>query len=263
MILQAANWPFLRGSNPLVIQTVADYTTGTVATVAGSVSITFSATVASSVAGYFIQTSSSDDWYRITAHAAGSASATLEIAAIYTAAAATYTVRKFFYSTSSAVDRILGVRQSIVPYQLEERTIETFDTMNPNMSQTGTPLVYLMAGKDSSDVWQFRLWPTPDTVINLYIDYLQAVSDLSSDSDTSIIPAKWHTSVLLEGAKWQGYNFLDDTRSESSKKAFYEMVAEMEQHELPSTSLHRVLRSVEDQAPFRSEFPLPSYYPDV
>jgi len=263
MILQSADWPFLRGSNPLVVQTVTDYSTGTVATTAGSTTITFNAVVANSVQGYFIQTSSSTDWYRITSHTAGTASATLEIAAIYTAAAATFTVRKFFYATSSVVDRILGIRQSVIPFQLEERTNEQFNVMNPNMSQVGTPLIFMMVGKDSSDVWQFRLWPSPDTVINLYIDYLQTVSDLSADSDVSIIPAKWHTNVLLEGAKWQGYNFLDDTRSDAAKQAFMQMIADMKQHELPSTSLHRVLKSVEYSQPVANEFPLPQFYPNV
>lgn len=263
MILQAADWPFLRASNPLVIQTVADYTTGTVATVAGSTSITFSSTIATSVAGYFIQTVNSLDWYRITAHTAGSASATIEIAAIYTNSVATFTVRKFFYSTSSTVDRILGIRQSVVPFQLEERTNEQFNVLNPNLNQIGTPLIFIMVGKDSSDNWQFRLWPSPDTVINLYIDYLQVIPDLSADSDISIIPAKWHTNVLLEGAKWQGYNFLDDTRANDAKQAFTQMVADMKQHELPSTALHRVFQSVENAAPFQTEFPLPQNYPNV
>ena len=263
MILQAANWPFLRGSNPLVVQTVADYTTGTVLTTANSTSVTFSSTISTSVQGYFLQTSSSTDWYRITSHTAGSASATLEVVAIYTAAAATLTIRKFFYSTDSTVDRILGIRQSIIPFQLEERTNEQFNVMNPNLSQTGTPLIYMMVGKDSSDLWQFRLWPTPDAVINLYIDYLQMVTDLSADSDTSIIPSKWHTNVVLEGAKWLGYNWMDDSRVDMARQNFYAMVDEMKRHELPSTSLHRVLRSVEHAQPLRNEFPLPQNYPNV
>lgn len=263
MIIQSADWPFLRGSNPLVVQTVTDITTGTITTVANSTTITFSSAPASSVAGYFIQTSSSLDWYRITSHTAAAVSATIEIAAIYSLTAGTYTVRKFFYGTSSSVDRILGIRQSVMPFQLDERTYEQFNVLNPTLNQTGTPRVFMMVGKNSSDVWQFRLWPNPDTVINMYIDYLQIVTDLSGDTDTSIIPVKWHTNVLLEGAKWQGYNFLDDTRSETAKQSFYDMVKEMKQHELPSTSLHRVLQSVESSQPYPTEFPLPPNYPNV
>lgn len=264
MILQAANWPFLRNSVPLMIQTVPDFTTGTVATVLGATTGTFSSAPTTSKTNFFIQTSSSSDWYRISAHTASSTSFTIDSPGwLGTATAATFTARKFFYSTDSTVDRILGIRQSVTPYQLEERTNEQFNTINPNFNQTGTPLIYMMYGKDTSDVWQFKLWPTPDTAINLYIDYLQVVSDLSADADISIIPSKWHTNVLLEGAKWQGYNWLDDSRSDKSKTTFYEMIDEMKRHELPSTSLHRVLKNVESAAPMRNEFPLPQNYPNV
>src|SRR6185369_8156270 len=119
-ILRAYEWPFLRSPTPLVIQTVTDITTGTVATTAASTTITFSSAPSVSVAGRFIQTSSSNDWYKITAHTAATTTATLEIAAIYTAAAATYTVRKFYYSTSSSVDRIIQIFQDVQPYQLQE-----------------------------------------------------------------------------------------------------------------------------------------------
>lgn len=264
MILQAANWPFLRNSVPLMIQTVPDFTTGTVATVLGATTGTFSSAPTTSKTNFFIQTSSSSDWYRIASHTASSTSFTIDSPGwLATATAATLTVRKLFYSTDSTVDRILGIRQSVNPYQLEERTNEQFNTINPNFNQTGSPLIYMMYGKDTSDVWQFKLWPTPDTAINLYIDYLQVVTDLSADADISIIPSKWHTNALLEGAKWLGYNWLDDSRAATSKTSFYEMVEEMKRHELPSTSLHRVLNNIENAAPLRNEFPLPQNYPNV
>lgn len=263
MILGAFDWPFLRSSNPLEIQTVADLTTGTISTTAGSTTITFSSAPAVSVAGRFVQTSSSNDWYRIASHTALSTSATLATAAIYNLTAGTYTVRKIYYSTSSAVDRILQIRQSITPYQLEEYTPERFNAVFPNPTATGNPLMYMISGKDSSDLWQFMVWPTPNTVINLYVDYLQIVTDLSADADISIIPVKWHTSVMLEGAKMMGYMFLDDARYDEAKMNFGQMLEDMKKNMMPGLKLQRSLRSVES-FPILNEFPFPlNNYPNV
>lgn len=263
MILQAYDWPFLRSPTPLVLQTVADVTTGTVATTAGSTTITFSSGPAASVAGRYIRTSSSDDWYKISSHTAGATSATLEIAAIYTAAAATFTVRKFYNSVgTSAVDRILAIKQSVSPYQLTEVSKDEFDRIRPDPETTGSPRVFMMAGKDSSDYWQFILWPTPDAVINLYVEYLLAGTDLSSDSDTSIIPAKWHTSVMIQGAKAQAFDFLDDTRAPNAWKIFGDMLDAMKKNYEPSKSKMRILGSVDNQGSSRF-LPFPDGYPYV
>src|SRR5260221_13207138 len=70
VILRSFEWPFLRSPTPLVIQTVPDISSGTVATTAGSTSITFSAAPVDSngnnvsVSGRYIQTVSSKDWYK-------------------------------------------------------------------------------------------------------------------------------------------------------------------------------------------------------
>lgn len=258
-IIQAAEWPFLRSSSPLIVQTETDITTGTITTTANSATITFSSGPAASVTGYYIQTSSSLDWYRITAHTAAATTATISPVAIYSLTAGTYKVRKFYYATSSAVDRVLQIKQSVTPFQLEEKDKESFDKLKPNPTDVGTPLIYVMAGKNSSDVWQFILWPTPMAVINLYIDYLSVATDLSADADTSIIPAKWHTSVMIQGAIWQGYNFLDDTRAASARNDFFNGIEAMKVEMLPSRSNSRVMRPIDYQQPL-FPFPLPDQY---
>lgn len=268
-ILRSFEWPFLRSPTPLVIQTVPDITSGTVATTAGSTSITFSTTPVDSnganvsVSGRFIQTSSSNDFYKITAHTSGTTAATLEIAAIYTDSAATYTVRKQYYSTSSNVDRIIQVFQDILPYQLIETTPEYFQSFNPGFLSSGTPRLYCMAGVDSSGYPQFRLWPNPDAVINLRIDYLTVATDMSADADVSVIPAKWHTTVLIEGAKTQAFSFLDDTRVVESRKAFADGIDEMKTEYENSLHRHRVMTSADNQ-PVGGNLgymPLPFNYP--
>lgn len=257
------NWPFLRGTSPLIIQTVTDYTTGTATVAAAGTAVTFSGTIADSKTNQFIQFASSQDWYRITAHTAGTASATISPAAISANTAATFTIRKFYYSTSSDVDRILQIKQSVTPYQLREVGKEYFEELEPDQQSTGTPYVFRMAGYDSSGYPQFQLWPTPDAVINLYVDYLRVATDLSADADVSIIPAKWHTSVLVQGALAQGYLWDSDTRFKVANESFIMMLEKMKQEYSPSTVRHRVMRSIDDQPYFNGPVLFPENYPNT
>lgn len=263
MILRSFEWPFLKNPTPLQVQTVTDYTTGTVATVVGSTTITFSSAPSTSKTGQYIQTSGSLDWYRITAHTAAATTATIEIGAIYTSTAATFTVRKLYYSTDSTVDRIIQITQDILPYQLIETTPEYFQSFNPGFLSSGTPRIYLIAGVDSSGYPQFRLWPNPDAVINLSVYYLKNAVDMSSDSDVSVIPAKWHTTTLLDGAKAQGYSFLDDSRYESSMSIFTSQVEQMKNEFDIGLHRHRVMTAADNQ-PVGGNLgymPLPFNYP--
>jgi hypothetical protein len=259
MVTQAAEWPFMRSSTPLILQTVADISTGTVSTTASSATVTFSSGPAVSVTDRYLKTSSSNDWYRITAHTAAATSATISPAAINALTAGTYTIRKFYYALDATVDRVLQIRQPTTPLQLQEMDKESFDKLNPSPSEVGTPRLYVMAGKNASDIWQLILFPTPNAVINMWVDYLKAATDLSADSDTSIIPAKWHTSVMLEGAKWQGYTFGDDSRADAARSNFFNGIDEMKKELMPSRNTAHVLGSV-DSAGDIFPFPLPDNY---
>jgi len=261
LITQYCEWPFLRAQNPLILTTVTDYTTGTCSVSADSTTVTFSATIADSKANQYIQFAGSNDWYLITAHTAGTDTATIDPASISDQASVSYTIRKFNYSCSSSVDRILQIRQNITPYQLREESKENFDFVRPNPETSGTPRVYMMTGEDSDGNWQFRLWPTPDSEHLLYIDYLKRVSDMSSDTDTPVIPEKYHGSTLMEGAKWQGYDFLDDTRSTESKKFFLQLLQDMKMNMEDSVRLIRMLKPV-DTFVAQVELPYPEYYPN-
>lgn len=260
MILQSYDWPFFRASTPLIVQTVPDYTTGTVTTSADSTTVTFSATISDSKTGQYFRTSDSDDWYYISAHTAGTATATISPAAINDGSSVTYTIRKFHYSTSSSVDRILSIRQSITPYQLKESSAEQFHLFDPDPDSTGTPRLFFPLGRDSSKVIQFGLWPIPDAIINLYIEYLPTATDLSADSDVSIIPSKWHTSVLIKGALWQGADWAGDSRGSKFREEFFFGVEQMKRQNQQFRSNHRVMLPVDVIEP-TTAVNLPDNYP--
>lgn len=269
VILRAFEWPFLRSPIPLTIQTAPDITAGTVATIVGSTTITFSVAPKDvngnnvSVANRFIQTSSSKDFYVISSHVSGTTTATISIPAINTAAAATYLVRTVFYSTAANVDRIIQVYQDVLPYQLLESSPEYFQSYNPGFLSSGTPRIFLAAGVNAAGVVQFRLWPNPDAVINLQIDYYTTATDMVADTDVSIIPAKWHTTVLLELAKAQGFSFLTDTRYSMSVELAGAMIEEMKTEYENSLHRHRVMTAADNQ-PVGGNLgymPLPFNYP--
>ncbi len=268
-IFSSFDWPFQRSPTPLVVQTVPDYSTGTVTTTAGSTTITFSTTpkdvngTAVSVLGRYIQTNSSQDWYKITAHTVSTTTATLEIAAINTAVATTFVVRKVFYSTASNVDQIIQISQSVLPYQLTETSVEYFQSFNPGFLSSGTPRLFMPCGMDSTGTIQFRLWPNPDAVINLSIEYLVVETDMVADIDVSIIPTKWAATALLEGAKVQAFSYLDDTRETTSEASYIRLIEEMKADYDTSQHRHRVMTSVDAQPAGGSlgYMPLPYNYP--
>lgn len=262
-VLRAYEWPFNRSVTPLVVQTVTDYTTGTVATILGSVTITFSVAPTVSFTNRYIQTSSTQDWYRITAHTANTTTATIEIGALATASAATLTVRKIYYSTDATVDKIVQMTQTILPYQLAETSPEYFQSFNPGFLSTGSPRVYLPDGVDANGFPQFKLWPNPDAIINLSIYYLKVGVDMSLDGDLSVIPEKWRTSVLVDGAQVEAFEFLDDSRAETQELFFQKGIEEMKTEYEIGLHRHRVMTAADCQ-PVGGNLgymPLPFNYP--
>lgn len=263
LIAQYFEWPFLRSSYPLNIQTVVDITnsttSSTISTTLASNTFTFSSAMATSVQGYFVQTSSTLDWYRITSHSAGSATFQTDVPALATGSALTFTIRKVFYSLDSTIDRILFIRQNQYPLKMIETTDARFYEYRYYWDTVGQPRAYMVVGKDTSNVWQIKIWPTPDSTMNLVVDYLQKLTDLSADADLTRIPEKWNV-CLIEGAKWQAFDFLDDTRASTSKTLFYALIDDMKREYEPSLSQHLVVKAIDEHAEGRI-VPFPSNYP--
>lgn len=212
-ILGETTWPFNRASNPIIIQTVADFTTGTATVAAGGTSVTLSSAPTVSRAGDYIQFASSDDWYRITVHAANDTAVTITPGAISAEAATAFTIRRFTNSLgTSGVDRIISLRQEISsPYTLAETTKEVFNMYRAHSTETGTPRLFWIDGKNSSGYWQVGLWPWPDASINIQVEYLAEVADLSATTDTPVVPLNHHDTII-DTAKQYAYGFLDDSR---------------------------------------------------
>ena len=193
-----------------IVQTVIDKTAGTVTVNLNSTTVTGASTAfASSDVGSYIQFSSNSDWYKITAFSS-TTSITIESNFTGTAAlsAGTYTIRKFFYLFASTADKILTARQSISPSFLTVKHYREFDIYKPDPTSTSNPLVMVVYGVDSAGTLQFTPWPWPDAVENIEVRFKKRYVDLSADSDTAIIPAKYHETVMIDGALYRGFQYL-------------------------------------------------------
>lgn len=216
------DWSWLEDRT--VVEGVVDITTGTVTVTTNSTSITFTSAPTASVAGYFIQTSDSDDWYKISAHSAASTSATLETQYTRTGGSGlSYTLRKVYYSLPSTVDRISSFRQFISPGVLKGTLTRNFDRARPNPQATGTPECYHLWGRDADGNWLFSPDPIPSERLLFEIRFWKKAVDMTSDSEVSIVPVKWH-QILIEGACMLGAPFVGDPQIMKDSKA---MAADM------------------------------------
>jgi len=253
------NWPFLTDYE--IIQTVTDITTGTVSISASDTALTFSSAPSVSVANRYIQLSTSDDWYKITAHTASSTSATISPAYVGTSALSggTYKVRKLLYATTTPFASYLDIKKTVNPGRLESISRREGDFFLPLYMEAGTPWDYIMGPLDSSANLQFSLVSPPDSIINLLVRGVKAITELSSDSDVPLFPARWHDAVVDVGAHY-GFTGLDDTRSKLELERAELKIADMERVYDPDLGRHRVMASVDAGPEDGPLYTLPSDY---
>lgn len=226
------NWPWLFKTS--ILQTTADITTGTVSINAAASTGIFSSAPTSSVAtDYMIKfTDTSDDWYTISTHTAASTTFTINVPFVGTSniSAADYIVRRVFYSLASDVDRIIDFRQTITDNKLQYVDSRTFDRLLPDPTATGSPLFYSLNGLDSSKYWRINLYPIPDAVINLQYRYYQRITEMTSDTEEPLIPAKWHNAIVFGALALYGHPFIDDTRFKFAAERFKLLLENMQLH---------------------------------
>lgn len=253
------DWSWLEDRT--VLEGVVDITTGTLTATTNSTTITFTSAPSASVAGYYIQTSNSNDWYKISAHTAAATTATLETQYTRTGGAGlVYTLRKVSYSMPSTVDRILSVRQFISPGVLAGTLTRSFDSKFPDVDATGTPHCYYLFGRDSDGNWLFTPYPIPSERLLFEIRSFKKATDLSADADISIVPVKWH-QILVEGACLLGAPFVGDTQIlKDSKSMVADMLSAMNEEDGQGRDLSSQRRSIDDDFGGIPEPSLPPEY---
>jgi len=247
-------WPFRFAEE--ILQTVPDYTTGTVTISAAGTTATFSATITDSKTDQYIQFASSQDWYKITAHTAGTDTATISPAAISANTAATYTIRKLLYTTTTPLIQIVDMKQLVTPTQVVSVSPLQADFMLPLYYDAGNPYYYVMSSPNSSGTPQFSFMQSPSTVMNINIRGLKVLSDLSADADISIIPVPWHDAIINIAA-YYGFQGLDDTRANIELQVGEARIADMNRVYTVDIGRHRVMRSPLDDTNYGLQYGLP------
>lgn len=257
-------WPFMEGRESIV--TIPDYSTGTVSVNSGSASVTGSGTAFTTTQGdgtYYLQFTSSNDWYRVTARGSGTA---LTIEQNYQGLAnltnSTFILRKIFYSLSSSCDRIIDIRNWQTPLKIVQVDARTLDDIRPNPQSTNSSYGYLAWGYDASSNIQISPYPFPSDARLLEIRTNKRPVDMSGGTDSPSVPNKY-AHILAWGAISVGYAFLRkmdlaeawSTRTEGR-------VMDMKREFRMSEDYQPVLRSI-DSVQRAKWISLPEQYPVV
>lgn len=236
-------WPWLLKTS--AIQTVTDITSLTASVNAASTAVTLSATYTPTLANdYYIQFSTTDDWYLITAHTAGTDAVTITPAyqGSTNLSAGTCTIRKVFYSLASDVDRIIDMRQTVTDRQLVYIDPRTFDRQLPDPTATGTSYAYMLLGLDSSRSWRASFYPIPSAKTNILYRYYQKITDLSASDSVPIIPDKFHQAIVFTALAMFGHPYIDDSRMQSAERRAKMLVSEMVGQVSPIPDQHPVIQ---------------------
>lgn len=218
-ITSRQNWPFMLYHE--IIQTVPDTTTGTISLAVGSTALTFSSAPTVSVTDYFLKVEGDSNWYRITSHVASATAAVIEPAygGATSLVASDYAIRKLFYATSTPLDSILDIKKTASGRFLESANARDADVFLPLYWDSGETYKYISSIPETGGGLRVSFLYSPSTIENYQVRGIKALADLSSDTDTSIIPARWHTTII-DLAGYYAFSSLNDTRaSESFNKA--------------------------------------------
>lgn len=261
-ILAAWNWSWLESTD--TVATATDYTTGTVSVSAGSATLTFSASITASQANRYIQFSSADDWYKITAHTAGTDTATISPAYAQTSnlSSGTFTIRTVFYSLASTTDFVYNCKRAQDRQYIPVISANSYDTFEPWTSQTGPVRRIILWGRDSNGYLTFTPYPFPDEIALLEFRVYKKASDLSSDTDTAVFPQKYDSAWIL-GAVTYGYRFLDDNRYSAARRDFLNTIELLKKRDRPALDKSRMLQSIDDTGQIGDLIRFPSQYGHV
>lgn len=257
-------WPFMHSRESAV--TIPDYTTGTVSVSAGSTTVTGAGTTFTATHGsgdYYIQFSSANDWYKVTARASAT-SITIEQAYQPTSSlsAGTFILRKIFYSLSSSVDRIIDIRNWNTPMKLIQVDARTLDDLRPDPQSTNSSYGYVAWMTDSSGNIQISPYPFPSDARLLEIRTNKRPTDMSASTDAPTVPNKY-AHVLAWGAISIGFSLksqFDNANYWNNKVET--RLAEMKREYRMSEDNQPILRSI-DSVQRSKWISLPDNYPVI
>lgn len=270
-----ARWPwnFLRSRENIV--TVIDEKTGTVSIAVGATTVTGVSTVfvvgsswltgaSYGDIGNFIQFSGANDWYPITAVAsATSLTIGTPYQGITNLSAATYTLRKFFYSLSSSCDRIADVKNYNSPLKLDELFPRDADLSNPNPQSTNTSYGFIPYGYDPANNVQIIPYPYPSDARLLEIKTFKRPTDMVLAADLPTVPNKW-AHIIAFGATAVSFAYRQQfDKATPWETKFEAKINDMMAQERTSEDSSPVLASIDNGRRGENWLQMPGRYPYV
>jgi hypothetical protein len=184
-----------------------------------STTVTLSATIATSKAGYLFATDSYNEIYYISAHTAGTATLTLSTPWTGTASStATYKIWKDWIALPTNCRETVQVIHRHHSKPLEPRGLQEFNReVNAQPRREGRPVTYTTddfidpstTGDDETESDRYRVLRVYPSVYNanmsLEVDYIQDVTALDLDGDEPLMPVH-DRNVLRYGALWLAWS---------------------------------------------------------
>jgi len=168
------------------------------------------------------------------------------------------TIRRVYYSLASDVDRVIDVYEAIQDRQLTYVDPRELDYQVPDPTRSGTPYAYTLLGFDTSNQWRMHFYPIPDDVINIQYRYYKRVTDLSSDADIPVLPAKWHMGIVFTALAMFAHPYIDDSRMASAESRARQVVGEMMKQQSPLPDKHTPIQTWDSRRgtrPYGAVFP--------
>ncbi len=117
--------------------------------------------------------------------------------------------------TISDLREILYVVDTTTNDRLEQADSRDIIDMDPALSTAGTPRRYWLDGLTT-----LRLWQT-NTSDSLSVRYIKVPTDLSSDSDTPVLPTRYHR-LIVDMAEVVAYEDASDFQNAQAKRQLLE-----------------------------------------
>lgn len=112
--------------------------------------------------------------------------------------------------TISDLREIVYVTNTTGGRVIDPEDVRNLNDRDPGLTQTGTPSRYYL---DGSSI--LKLWPA-STTQTLSVRYLKVPADLSSDSDTPVVPTRFHP-LIVDMAEVFAYQDASDFQESEAK----------------------------------------------
>jgi hypothetical protein len=225
-------FPWTRLKQQSILQTVAEYTTGTVSIVAGATAGTGSLTAFTSpMTGRFIRLANLLPPYTFTFVSPTSFTIDRPFEGPDDLVAAGFKIYKSLFELPSTLESIVNLRNLHLGYDINEETREWLDRNAASRTAYGEPAVYVPAEDSATGLQQIELYPAPIVSRGLGMDWrlkapLFDLEDVDTDAefpDWFSMPAMY-AGVIADCCRVQG----EGAMAQAEEQRFMMFVGQMQ-----------------------------------